>query len=43
MFSERGIRKFFKDIQIVAIKLLEIEKKMQSMDLIKNSNELEVL
>jgi len=33
----------FKDIQVVAIKLLEIEKKMQSLDLIKHSDELAVL
>ncbi len=33
----------FKDIQIVAIKLLEIENKMKSMDIKKNSDELEIL
>ncbi len=32
----------FKDIQIVAIKLLEIENKMKSLDLKKNSDELEI-
>ena len=32
----------FKDIQIVAIKLLEIEKKMKSLDIKKNSDELEI-
>ncbi len=32
----------FKDIQIVAIKLLEIENKMKSLDIKKNSNELEI-
>ncbi len=32
----------FKDIQIVAIKLLEIEDKMKSLDIKKNSNELEI-
>jgi len=32
----------FKDIQIVAIKLLEIENKMKSLDINKNSDELEV-
>ncbi len=31
----------FKDIQIVAIKLLEIENKMKSLDINKNSDELE--
>ena len=33
----------FKDIQIIEIKLLEIEKQMQSLDLEKNSDELESL
>ncbi len=33
----------FKDIQIVAIKLLEIENKMKSLDTKKNSDELEIL
>ena len=33
----------FKDIQIVAIKLLEIEKKMKSLDISKHSVELEKL
>ena len=33
----------FKDIQIVAIKLLEIENKMKSLDIKKNSDELEIL
>ena len=33
----------FKDIQIVAIKLLEIENKMKSLDIKKNSGELEIL
>ena len=33
----------FKDIQIVAIKLLEIENKMKSLDLKKNSDKLETL
>ena len=33
----------FKDIQIVAIKLLEIENKMKSLDVKKHSNELEIL
>ncbi len=32
----------FKDIQIVAIKLLEIENKMKLLDIKKNSNELEI-
>jgi len=32
----------FKDIQDVAIKLLEIENKMKSMDIKKNSDELEI-
>ncbi len=32
----------FKDIQIVAIKLLEIENKMKALDIKKNSNELEI-
>ena len=32
----------FKDIQIVAIKLLEIENKMKSLDIKKNSDELEI-
>jgi ATP-binding cassette subfamily F protein 3 len=32
----------FKDIQIVAIKLLEIENKMKSLDIKKNSDELEL-
>ncbi len=32
----------FKDIQIVAIKLLEIENKMKSLDTKKNSDELEI-
>ena len=32
----------FKDIQIVAIKLLEIENKMKSLDIRKNSHELEI-
>jgi len=32
----------FKDIQIVAIKLLEIEKKMKSLDVKKHSDELEI-
>jgi len=32
----------FKDIQIVAIKLLEIENKMKSLDVKKNSDELEI-
>jgi len=32
----------FKDIQIVAIKLLEIEHKMKSFDIKKNSDELEI-
>jgi len=32
----------FKDIQIVAIKLLEIEHKMKSLDIKKNSDELEI-
>jgi len=32
----------FKDIQIVAIKLLEIENKMKSLDIKKNSYELEI-
>ena len=32
----------FKDIQIVAIKLLEIENKMKSLDMKKNSDELEI-
>jgi len=32
----------FKDIQIVAIKLLEIEKKMKSLDIKKNSDEFEI-
>jgi len=32
----------FKDIQIVAIKLLEIENKMKSLDIKKNSEELEI-
>ena len=31
----------FKDIQIVAIKLLEIENKMKSLDIKKNSDEFE--
>ncbi len=33
----------FKDIQIVAIKLLDIENKMISLDIKKNSDELEIL
>jgi len=33
----------FKDIQIVAIKLLEIEKKMKSLDIKENSDEFEIL
>ena len=33
----------FKDIQVVAIKLLEIENKMKSLDMKKNSDELETL
>ncbi len=33
----------FKDIQIVASKLLEIEHKMKSLDIKKNSDELEIL
>ena len=33
----------FKDIQIVAIKLLEIENKMKSLDIKKHSDELEIL
>ncbi|ABM69392.1 ABC-F family ATP-binding cassette domain-containing protein [Prochlorococcus marinus] len=33
----------FIDIQIVAIKLLEIENKMKSLDIKKNSDELEIL
>ena len=33
----------FRDIQIVAIKLLEIENKMKSLDIQKNSDELEKL
>ncbi len=33
----------FKDIQIVAIKLLEIENKMKSLDIKKNSDELEIV
>ena len=33
----------FKDIQIVAIKLLEIENKMKSLDIKKDSNKLETL
>jgi len=32
----------FKDIKIVAIKLLEIENKMKSLDIKKNSDELEI-
>jgi len=32
----------FKDIQIVAIKLLEIENQMKSLDIKKNSDELEI-
>jgi len=32
----------FEDIQIVAIKLLEIENKMKSLDIKKNSDELEI-
>ncbi len=32
----------FKDIQVVAIKLLEIENKMKSLDIKKNSDELEI-
>jgi len=32
----------FKDIQVVAIKLLEIENKMKSLDIKKNSEELEI-
>ncbi len=32
----------FKDIKIVAIKLLEIENKMKSLDIEKNSDELEI-
>jgi len=32
----------FKDIQLVAIKLSEIEKKMKSLDIKKNSDELEI-
>ncbi len=32
----------FKDIQIVAIKLSEIENKMKSLDITKNSDELEI-
>ena len=32
----------FKDLQIVAIKLLEIENKMKSLDIKKNSDELEI-
>ncbi len=32
----------FKDIQIVTIKLLEIENKMKSLDIKKNSDELEI-
>ena len=32
----------FKDIQIVAIKLLEIENKMKSLDIKKNSDELQI-
>ncbi len=32
----------FKDIQIVAIKLVEIENKMKSLDIKKNSDELEI-
>jgi len=32
----------FKDIQIMAIKLLEIENKMKSLDIKKNSDELEI-
>ena len=32
----------FKDIQIVAIKLLEIENKMKSLDIKENSDELEI-
>ncbi|MDA9683250.1 ATP-binding cassette domain-containing protein [Prochlorococcus sp. AH-736-P10] len=32
----------FKDIQIVAIKLLEIENKMKSLDIKKNSDQLEI-
>ncbi len=33
----------FKDIQIIAIKLLEIENEMKSLDIKKHSNELEIL
>ncbi len=33
----------FKDIQIVAVKLLEIEKKMKSLDIKKHSEELQIL
>ncbi len=33
----------FNDIQVVAIKLLEIENKMKSLDIKKNSDELEIL
>ncbi len=33
----------FKDIQVIAIKLLEIENKMKSLDIKKNSDELETL
>ncbi len=32
----------FKDIQLVAVKLLEIENKMKSLDIKKNSDELEI-
>ncbi|MBO8220150.1 ABC-F family ATP-binding cassette domain-containing protein [Prochlorococcus marinus] len=32
----------FKDIQVVALKLLEIENKMKSLDIKKNSEELEI-
>ena len=32
----------FKDIQIVAMKISEIENKMKSLDIKKNSDELEI-
>jgi len=38
----RELESSFKDIQIVAIKLLEIENKMKSLDIKKNSDELEI-
>ena len=37
------LERSFKEIQIVAIKLLEIENKMKSLDINQNSDELEIL